>query len=258
MTLSTIKIVGVIEGVSTINNKTPIEAIFYYLKVSGCKYVYLQITKLLIISMLKVICSVLDLKNSIYYPYEKDNKYIIIRTKNINSSVIVDTIKKLKPDIILSLFTGLIFKEEILNLPAKGCINVHPSLLPQYRGVSPIFWALLNNDEEKIGVTVHYMTNEIDAGKVIFQKKIKIPFCITEHALYLEAISVAFGMLKEFFGGNYKYGKPEITSDTNIQSHYYSFPTKAAVSLFRKNKKNFYSLRELIFSRYTYDSLFEK
>lgn len=75
---------------------------------------------------------------------------------------------ELQPDLIVTAAYGKIFRRRLLDLPRLGCINLHPSLLPRYRGLSPIQWAILRGDRET-GVTVYRMTTEVDAGPVLAQ-----------------------------------------------------------------------------------------
>lgn len=86
---------------------------------------------------------------------------------------IIETIKSLKPDVICVVAYGRILPEEILNIPKYGCINVHPSLLPKYRGSAPIQWAILNGDKTT-GVTTMYLNNEMDAGDIILKREVTI------------------------------------------------------------------------------------
>ncbi len=75
-------------------------------------------------------------------------------------------IQALAPELIVVAAYGRILPDEILDYPAKGCINVHSSLLPKYRGAAPINWAILNGDKES-GVTIMHMATELDAGDII-------------------------------------------------------------------------------------------
>jgi methionyl-tRNA formyltransferase len=75
-------------------------------------------------------------------------------------------IKKLKPDLIIIAACSKIIPKELLELPKHGCLNIHPSLLPKYRGPSPIQATILNGDS-KAGVTIIKMTEEIDKGPII-------------------------------------------------------------------------------------------
>ena len=78
---------------------------------------------------------------------------------------------------------GRILPDDILALPPKGCINVHSSLLPKYRGAAPINWAVLNGDEVS-GVTIMDMAHELDAGDVIRQVSTPVSRTETAQELY--------------------------------------------------------------------------
>ena len=79
----------------------------------------------------------------------------------------------LEPDMIVTCAYGQIIPEEILDYPKYGCINVHASLLPKYRGGAPIHRAIINGDSET-GITIMYMDKGMDTGNIISQEKIKI------------------------------------------------------------------------------------
>ena len=85
----------------------------------------------------------------------------------------IDEIKLLKPDIICVVAYGKILPKEILDIPRLGCINVHGSLLPKYRGAAPIQWAILNGDK-KTGVTTMYMDIGMDTGDMILKEEVEI------------------------------------------------------------------------------------
>ncbi len=77
-------------------------------------------------------------------------------------------IRELAPELIVVAAYGRILPDDILAAPPKGCINVHSSLLPAYRGAAPINWAVLNGDQET-GVTIMHMAHDLDAGDIISQ-----------------------------------------------------------------------------------------
>lgn len=83
------------------------------------------------------------------------------------------TISDLKPDMIVVVAYGQILKEELLNTPLLGCINVHASLLPKYRGAAPINWAVING-EEVTGITTMHMAKGLDSGDMIIKRETKI------------------------------------------------------------------------------------
>ena len=84
-----------------------------------------------------------------------------------------ETVINYNPDIIVVAAYGQILPKEILDLPKHGCINVHTSLLPKYRGASPIQWAIMNGDE-KTGVTIMHMDTTLDTGDIIIQEEVLI------------------------------------------------------------------------------------
>ena len=85
----------------------------------------------------------------------------------------INKIKEINPDVICVVAYGKILPKEILDIPKYGCINVHASLLPKYRGAAPIQWAILNGDKET-GVTTMYMDAGMDTGDMILTKKVQI------------------------------------------------------------------------------------
>lgn len=85
----------------------------------------------------------------------------------------ISQIKKLQPEVICVVAYGKILPKEILGIPEKGCINVHGSLLPKYRGAAPIQWAVING-EKTTGITTMYMDIGMDTGDMILKQEIKI------------------------------------------------------------------------------------
>ncbi len=94
-----------------------------------------------------------------------ENNYEVSRVKSVNSEDFINNMKSLAPDIILVVSFGQLLKEEILNLPTHGCINIHSSILPKYRGASPIISAMINQ-EAKTGVTFMEMDKGLDTGDI--------------------------------------------------------------------------------------------
>ena len=85
----------------------------------------------------------------------------------------IEQIKALNPDVICVVAYGKILPKEILDIPRLGCINVHGSLLPKYRGAAPIQWAVLNGDKTT-GVTTMYMDVGMDTGDMILKQEVEI------------------------------------------------------------------------------------
>jgi len=102
---------------------------------------------------------------------------------------------KEKPDVAILANFGIILKKDILNIPKKGFLNIHPSLLPKYRGSSPIQAAILNNDKEA-GVTIFKMDDEIDHGPILAQSKEEIKTQDTTNSLYERLFKIGTETLK--------------------------------------------------------------
>ena len=90
-----------------------------------------------------------------------------------NNTEFIGEMKKLNPDVICVVAYGTILPKSILEIPKFGCINVHASLLPKYRGAAPIQWAVLNGDKTT-GVTTMYMDKGMDTGDIILKQEIEI------------------------------------------------------------------------------------
>ena len=85
----------------------------------------------------------------------------------------IETLKSINPDIVFVAAYGKILPKEILDIPKYGCINVHASILPKYRGAAPINWSLINGEKET-GITIMKMDSGMDTGNIISSHKIKI------------------------------------------------------------------------------------
>ena len=90
-----------------------------------------------------------------------------------NNPEFVEKLKNINPDVICVVAYGKIIPKEILDIPRLGCINVHGSLLPKYRGAAPIQWAVLNGDK-KTGITTMFMNAGMDTGDMLLKEEVQI------------------------------------------------------------------------------------
>ncbi|RLE18779.1 MAG: methionyl-tRNA formyltransferase [Acidobacteria bacterium] len=104
-------------------------------------------------------------------------------------------LKSLNPDVIVVVAFGRILPESILNLPTAGCVNVHYSLLPAYRGAAPVNWALVNGEKET-GVTLMQMDKGLDTGPVIAVSPVEITLLDNAPRLFEKLTDVAVELLK--------------------------------------------------------------
>jgi len=97
----------------------------------------------------------------------------VLQPKSMKDPLFLDELHNLKPDIIVVVAYGKILPFQVLELPPRGCINVHASLLPKYRGAAPIQWAIING-ERKTGVTTMMMDEGLDTGDILLQQETEI------------------------------------------------------------------------------------
>lgn len=160
------------------------------------------------------------------------------KTSDIDREKTAELLKSIKPDIIFSVSLPQIIPDRFFHISRYGIFNIHTSLLPKYRGVLPVFWALLNG-EEKIGSTVHKVDKKIDAGDIIIQDTFDV-----EPNDTLETCTKKGKLL----GANLALKAIDlIEKESIIQAgkidlsgvRYYSFPTRTDVANFKKRKKLF-------------------
>lgn len=112
-----------------------------------------------------------------------EHNITVYQPQKVKTPEFVEVLKEYQPDIMVVVAFGQILSEEILNIPKYGCINVHGSILPQYRGAAPIQWSIING-EEFGGVTTMYMAKGLDSGDMILKAKEKIKPDDTYGSLY--------------------------------------------------------------------------
>jgi len=153
----------------------------------------------------------------------------ILETKNINNRQGVAFIQCLDPDVILLAHFNQIVSSEIFDVPTLACLNIHPSLLPDYKGVDPVFSALKNN-ELRLGVTVHEVSDKVDSGNILGQSEIEVSKgkSLFHHQLKLFDRG---GVLATELIPKLKHGpqsKPQ-----PFEGNYASWPTKSQIKEFR-------------------------
>ncbi len=144
----------------------------------------------------------------------------VTRVKDVNDQRFVEDMEKIGPDVIISA-SPQIFKKELLSTPAIGCINIHSALLPKYRGVYPMFWALLNGESE-VGVTIHIMEERLDSGRLLLQRKFNVGGSDTMMDLYEKACEISPYMILEALN---MLERGDIGTEMEGGGSYFSYPT---------------------------------
>lgn len=140
---------------------------------------------------------------------------------DVNHPLWVNRIHQLQPDVIFSFYYRTLLSEEILSLAPQGGFNLHGSLLPRYRGRTPINWVLVNGESET-GATLHKMVKRPDAGDIVSQRKVVITADDTALTLHKKVLEAAKELLKEEL--------PKLKNGTAI----FTAQNEAEVSYFRR------------------------
>lgn len=124
------------------------------------------------------------------------NNISIFQPVKLREKQNIEELEKYEADVIVVAAFGQILPKEVLDMPKYGCINVHASLLPKYRGASPIQWAILNGDDET-GVTTMQMDIGLDDGDILLQKKVPISSEDTGGSLFDKISKIGADLLIE-------------------------------------------------------------
>ncbi len=119
-------------------------------------------------------------------------------TESINTAGLVEEIKDFSPDFLFSIYFRDILRMNVLGLVKKASVNLHPSLLPDYKGCFSAPWAIING-EKKTGVTYHIIEAGVDTGEIIVQRKIAISVNETAFSLYHRLIGQGTVLFPEMF-----------------------------------------------------------
>jgi len=128
--------------------------------------------------------------------WANENSVPFIETPNINTPEMLQKISEYKPDLIVVAAFGQKIGGDVVNLPPKGTINVHGSLLPKYRGAAPINWAIINGETET-GISIITVVDKMDAGDVLGMAATKIESDETAGRLHDKLAKLAAPLLME-------------------------------------------------------------
>ena len=123
---------------------------------------------------------------------------IPVMTSDINLRENVELLKELAPDLLLSFYYRTMIRDEVLEIPRLGALNLHGSYLPKYRGRVPVNWAVINGESET-GATLHYMVQKPDAGDIVDQEKVEISFTDTALDVFNKVTQAAVTVLARSF-----------------------------------------------------------
>lgn len=149
----------------------------------------------------------------------------VYQPEKIKNSNALDIINDLKPDVIIVVAYGKILSKEILTAAPYGCINVHASLLPLYRGAAPIQWAVLNGDKQT-GVTIMQMDEGLDTGDILYVEKTDIDIEETSASLFDRLSQIGADALVKTLD-ELQAGNITPVKQPNVQTQYASMINKS-------------------------------
>lgn len=158
---------------------------------------------------------------------------------DINSPAALDYIQRLSPDFILLNLFNQVVEQPLIALARRDCVNLHTSLLPEYRGVAPNFWTLANR-ETRCGVTVHRVTPGLDDGDILAQEPVPVHPRDCFFSLYRRCSVVGANLLAKLLTDP-QWNANAVAQDLRRGS-YYSFVTRAAMARFRAQSRSIFSL----------------
>ncbi|MBR2724233.1 MAG: methionyl-tRNA formyltransferase [Ruminococcus sp.] len=142
----------------------------------------------------------------------------VFQPATLKDAEVVDTIKGLNPDVIVVVAYGKLLPEDVLNIPPLGCINVHGSLLPSYRGAAPIQWTVLSGDKVG-GVTTMYMGKGLDTGDIILKYETEVGENETAGELFDRLAESGADLLLETLELLEKGEAPRIPQDESLATY---------------------------------------
>lgn len=149
--------------------------------------------------------------------WAKEHSVEFIETEDVNKLEMVGRIAAPVPDLILVIAFGQKIGNELINLPPKGAINVHASLLPKYRGAAPINWAIINGERET-GISIITLAEKMDAGQIVAQEKTEILENETAGELHDRLAKIAAQLLtatlEQIAGGTATYTEQDHSAAT--------------------------------------------
>jgi methionyl-tRNA formyltransferase len=151
--------------------------------------------------------------------WAKKNRIPVFCPEDVNTPEWIEKIRAMAPDVIFSFYYRRLLGDEILRLPFSGAYNLHGSLLPAYRGRSPVNWVLVNG-EQRTGVTLHHMVGKADAGDIVGRREVSIEFEDSALTLFHKLCEKAKELLEELLPLIKKRTAPHVPQNLALVSYF--------------------------------------
>lgn len=165
-------------------------------------------------------------------------------TKNINNEASLNFLRSLQPDVLISAYFSQILKKPAIEIPKIGVLNIHPALLPDYKGAMNYFW-VLKNGENRAGVSVHWIDEGIDTGEILAKKSFIIKQDATQQQVLVKTAFIGTILLKRviksLLAGKIVMGLPKLANNGN----YYPMPNAEDFRDYFARRR-FFRIRDII------------
>lgn len=179
----------------------------------------------------------LDSQYKVYNVLNKFKIPVVGIVGSLNKKESLDLLRDYKPDLLISIAGNELFRESLIELAPKGCLNLHTALLPKYRGLMPSFW-VLKNQEKETGVSVFFVDEGIDSGPIVVQKKVIIGN-MTQEELITHTKRLGMDAILEAIE-NIHNDDVHLIKNDEAKKSYYSFPTRQDVKEFQATGARFF------------------
>lgn len=165
---------------------------------------------------------------------QKKNNWPILQNVDVNSDDFFEFVKSKNLDLLVSVGGSQKFKKRILEAPKYGCINMHNSKLPKFRGMLPTFWALLNFENDSTSATTIFkMDEDLDSGPIILQEEFKLDEEESLDHLIKRTKRDGARLMVEAIK-KYQSGEPKLYPNNPSEATYFSFPGKKDIQRFNE------------------------
>lgn len=170
-----------------------------------------------------------------FFSVEQICRYYGIRTvyaRNINSPEFLEQLAQWDLDLLISVAAPQVFREELIRLPRRGCINIHNSKLPKYRGMLPNFWQMYHG-EKTVGTTIHRINAGIDDGEILLQAETPIDAGENLDSLIRRTKILGAKLMVEMLR-QFRNNEVHPLPNPKGEATYFTFPTRLDVAEFRR------------------------
>lgn len=240
------EVVGVIKAQAVGFSRAGLKKIKHHLKKVGWRFAWLLLWQRLVQAFVYLLTLPLPSSAEGLRPAWKianDLDIPVLQCKSINSQAAIDFIRELQPELLLSAYFSQILKNEVIRIPERGVLNVHPGWLPAYKGAMAYFW-VLKNGSENAGVTVHWIDEGIDTGGIIARHAFNVEPGMTQQNVLVKTADTGADLLaaigEKLLNGD---AIDKIEPDENEADQYYPMPGETEFDNYFKRRR-FFRIRD--------------